>query len=68
MNRLSLEPKRQLKCDLERVIEPLVSYICATERPKTALTRALALLVNEVEQTNQAANARAAVFSGGCGT
>ena len=41
--------------DLERVIEPLASYICATEQPKTALMSALAVLFREVEATNRAA-------------
>ena len=41
--------------DLARVIEPLASYICAAERPRAALASALAVLVREIEQTNQAA-------------
>ena len=41
--------------DLQRVIEPLVNYICAAERPKAAFMSALAMLVREVEATNQAA-------------
>jgi hypothetical protein len=41
--------------DLERVIEPLANYICAAERPKSALMAALAFLVREVDATNQAA-------------
>jgi hypothetical protein len=43
--------------DLERVVEPLASFICATERPKAALMAALAILFSEVEQTNRAASA-----------
>jgi hypothetical protein len=43
--------------DLERVIEPLASYICATDEPKTALMSALAVLFREVEATNRAASA-----------
>lgn len=43
--------------DLERVIEPLASYICATEEPKTALVSALAVLFREIEATNRAASA-----------
>ena len=49
--------------DLERVVEPLASFICATERPRAALMSALALLFSEVEQTNTAANAHFANFS-----
>lgn len=43
--------------DLEQVIEPLASYICATDEPKTALLSALAVLFREVEATNRAASA-----------
>jgi hypothetical protein len=41
--------------NLERVVEPLASFICATERPGAALMSALAILFDEVEQTNRAA-------------
>ena len=41
--------------DLERVIEPLASYICAAEQPKTALLSALKALRSEVETTNRVA-------------
>jgi hypothetical protein len=43
--------------DLEQVIEPLASYICATEEPKTALMSALAVLLREIDATNRAASA-----------
>ena len=43
--------------DLERVIEPLASYICAMDQPKSALKSALAVLLREVEATNRAASA-----------
>lgn len=50
---------RVLKCssadELERVIEPLASYICATDQPKSALMSALAVLLREVNATNRAA-------------
>jgi hypothetical protein len=49
--------------DLERVVEPLASFICATDRPKAALIRALAILKSEVEQTNRAAHAHFATVS-----
>jgi len=52
--------------NLKRVIEPLASYICATEQPKAALLSALAALVYEVEQTNRTARAHVATFSGAC--
>ena len=43
------------EADLARVIEPLASYISASERPKAALLSAMAVLVSEVERTNRAA-------------
>jgi hypothetical protein len=43
--------------DLERVIEPLANYICATEEPHTALKSALAVLLREIDATNRAASA-----------
>jgi hypothetical protein len=49
--------------NLERVVEPLASFICATERPRAALASALAILFSEVEQTNKAANAHFATIS-----
>jgi hypothetical protein len=51
-NRLSTH---SISSDLERVIEPLASYICATEQPRSALKSALAALLREVEATNSAA-------------
>jgi hypothetical protein len=41
--------------ELERVVEPLANFICATEQPKTALNLALAVLFREVKATNRAA-------------
>jgi hypothetical protein len=49
--------------ELQRVIEPLASYICATDQPKAALISALAVLFSEVDQTYRAANAHIATFS-----
>ena len=49
--------------NLERVVEPLANFICATERPKAALASALAILFSEVEQTNRAASAHFAAIS-----
>ena len=48
---------------LERVMEPLVSYICATERPKAALASAVAALFSAVEETNREARACVGVFA-----
>ena len=57
MNRVNRVFQTSNPRDLERVIEPLANYICATEEPKTALMSALALLFREVEATNRLADA-----------
>ncbi|HVW38086.1 MAG TPA: hypothetical protein VHB99_12300 [Pirellulales bacterium] len=48
--------------DLQRVIEPLVSYICATERPRNSLRLALAALVRQIDETNRSATAQVAAI------
>jgi hypothetical protein len=55
MNNTNCAFERITGNELERVIEPLASYICATERPQTALKSALTLLFREVEATNRSA-------------
>jgi hypothetical protein len=55
MNPLKSAVNRNRRNELESVVEPLASYICATEQPKTALMSALAVLFREVEITNRAA-------------
>jgi hypothetical protein len=57
MNRVNRSFEVSAPHDLEQVIEPLASYICATDEPKTALLSALAVLFREVEATNRAASA-----------
>jgi hypothetical protein len=64
MNRVHREPEQATASDLERVIEPLASYICATEQPRAALMAALAVLFSEVDRTYRAANAQIATFAG----
>ncbi len=55
MNR-NLRPfTRSNQPGLEAIVEPLVGYICATERPQVALQTVLAALVRQVEQTNRSA-------------
>ncbi len=49
--------------ELVRVIEPLASYICATEKPRAALLSALGALFHEVEQTHLAARTLIANFA-----
>ncbi len=48
--------------ELEQVVEPLASYICATERPQAALNSALEVLLREIAATNQAAIAHFRTF------
>ena len=55
MNNSNCSLKWSAGNDLERVIEPLASYICAADQPKTALISALDALYREVEATNQVA-------------
>ena len=52
-SRLHLELDQAVNSDLARVIEPLASYICAADRPRTTLLSALAVLFDEVEETNR---------------
>jgi hypothetical protein len=63
MNRAYCDPQEPSASELERVIEPLASYICATDQPRAALMAALALLFSEVNQTYRAANAQIAAFA-----
>jgi hypothetical protein len=60
MNRISHERGQAREYDLERVIEPLASYICAAEEPRATLMTALAVLFSEVDLTFRAANAQIA--------
>jgi hypothetical protein len=62
MHRVNRELDRASYGNLERAIEPLASYICATDQPKAALMSALAVLVSEVCHTNRAANEHIATF------
>ncbi|MGO8903295.1 MAG: hypothetical protein ACLQU5_33905 [Isosphaeraceae bacterium] len=57
-------PEQVTESDLKRVIEPLASYLCATDQPRAALMAALAVLFREVDQTYRAANAQITTFSG----
>jgi hypothetical protein len=64
MNRANRAREYATGNDLERVIEPLASYICATDQPRAALMTALAVLFNEVDQTFKTASDHIATFSG----
>jgi len=63
MIRVNHEPRRATASDLERVIEPLASYICALDQPKAALNLAYTVLFNEVTQLTRAAKAQVANFT-----
>jgi len=49
--------------ELERVIEPLASYIIAANRPRAVLASALAILFSEIEETNKVASAHVTDFA-----
>ena len=55
MNAAHAKPAKLANRDLEQIIEPLASYICATEQPKAVLLSALVTLVRAVRETNQTA-------------
>jgi hypothetical protein len=48
--------------DLQQIIEPLASYICASDQPKLALNLAYVALFHEVAQVTRAAQAHVARF------
>ena len=66
MDRLNLALDFAMGTELERVVEPLASYISASDKPKTALLSALAVLIHEVRQTNRMAHAHLAGCSENC--
>ncbi len=55
MNATNLDVERTSDRNLALAIEPLASYICAAVQPREALRSALALLLDEVKETNKAA-------------
>ena len=55
MNSVNGVLERPTRDELERVLAPLASYICAAEQPRSALRLALSALLREVAATNQAA-------------
>jgi hypothetical protein len=57
------KPRRATATDLRRVVEPLASYICATDQPRAALNLAFSVLVNEVAQIHRAAKAHVAAIA-----
>ena len=66
MNRFALRVEPKGRNDLDRVVEPLASYICATERPRAALRSVVDALLRSVEETHRTAKRHVrAVVNGG---
>jgi hypothetical protein len=57
MNRLNCELPQATDRGLQRLVEPLASFICATEQPRVSLTLALGVLLSQVDELNRAASA-----------
>jgi hypothetical protein len=57
MNTIDCVFERATQNDLQRIIEPLASYICAAEQPRCVLRSAVSALFREVEALNKAAAA-----------
>ena len=55
MHYITLSPQPATSCELMRMVEPLASYICATETPHAALRSTLAVLFDEVARNHAAA-------------
>ena len=63
MIKIHCAPRRTAANDLRRVIEPLASYICATDRPALVLKLAWSALFSEVTQVTRTAQAHVARFA-----
>jgi len=55
MNRISNHFETKQRSELDRVVEPLADYICATERPAAVLRSVFSALLRSVEETNRLA-------------
>ena len=62
MNRLP-QLSAKTEADLQKLVEPLASYISATNHPRAALLLALFLLVSSLQEIGDAANNYLATFS-----
>jgi hypothetical protein len=51
------------EADLQKLVEPLASYICAVDCPRTALLRTLVKLYEQVDLIHRAAQEQVAVMS-----
>ena len=63
MNRLNHRLSPKTEADLQKLVEPLASYISATNRPRATLILALIMLVNNVQEIADAANTYLATLS-----
>jgi hypothetical protein len=66
MNTLNRNQVQASDSDIVRVIEPLASYISATNQPMATLMSALRALASEVKKTNRAASAHVLTFTETC--
>jgi hypothetical protein len=65
MNRITNQWETTNRRELDRVVEPLANYICATEQPGVALRSVLSALLQSVEETNRIAKSHFGVFANG---
>jgi hypothetical protein len=62
MNNIQSAASSDPAIDMNPLVEPLASVICAAEHPKVALKLALAALYSQIEQTNRTALAHLETF------
>ena len=62
MNNTQTQTHQATLMEMDRVIEPLANFVCATEQPETVLKLALDALYSRIEQTNRAAGEHVAAF------
>jgi hypothetical protein len=63
MNRLNCHVSPNMEADLQRLVEPLASYIAAIGQPKVALIASLILLLDSLREINAVANQHLASYS-----
>ena len=56
MNRLNYHLSPKIEADIQKLVEPLASYITAIDQPNIALVLALILLLENLREINVAAN------------
>ena len=63
MKKVTTQPAVARDSDLQRAVEPLASYISATDHPRIALRRALDVLFREVQATDCIATVHVAALA-----